>query len=805
VIAWLIGNSIVAAVAAAVVMLLCHLNRRRPELCHGLWLFVFVLLIAPPLPTDSHPGHVMRSAIGDWFEEAPVLTTTRAYPAVDVRWASAKPSFPEPAVFSGAQLDSLGADLAALAPAPETRFSVRGVVLGLGALALAALLAGFWFAARIGRFHRRVLASPRAVDCDPDLDDQVRRVAARLGVPVPEVRLVAGIGSPAVWCLGRARLLWPASLDAERPRIEPSVIAHELAHIARRDTWTARLEPLALILLFWHPLFWLVRSQVHRYAELSCDAWALWAYPTDRRAYAEALLGAQQENRLAPVPVRGLCATHPNVKDLERRLTLIMRDQVSRGASRAALFAAALGVLLVAPGLSQSDDDVLGSAELLRTIEVGQVQVELERSLIDVQIEGLEKKAESLFQEGDYPSSMEVFEEVVRLDPDNAFAHTRLGYIQIGLGMLEEARGHLQRQVELGENVPIARYNLACVASLLGDTNDAVVELAAAIRVGFADPELLRSDEDLSAIRGTRQFAAAVKLSAILRDHRAALRDPAADPLPHLVTIAKIASDSGEVFRDYGMALHERGNFKGSLKCFTRQRQLGFHPALAAYNQACAMAHIGDVDRAVQLLEEAGEMGFVNVAAADDPDLQGLVGHPGFEHALLGLGLPSSDKEPQRQIGGVSLEANPMGLLGEVELLRRRLEEQEKQVDVQLDATLESALAELAARTAEQVRADSIVDLIEEQLDDSESVIRARLGALEKNATLEGWLKSRPENDEVLKLRRAVQQNLVAELEAAVQRKRAEAEKQRAELGVLREELRRAKGSKLEKKDTKLQ
>jgi len=565
VIAWLIGNTLVAAAAALLVALISRFNQKRPELNHSLWLLVFVLLVAPPLPTDGHPGHALRTSIASWFDASPQVKGVSRYPEVRVDWPSkAKPvvaaSAPAAPEDMTALLGSIDTELAALSSARPT-FVPSKSVLALALVALAALLAGLAFAARISRFHQRVLASPRASLVHPELDTKIRRVAARLGVPVPDVRLVTGIGSPAVWCLGRARLLWPASLAGQAARIEPSVIAHELAHIARRDTWTARLEPLATILLFWHPLFWLIRSQVHRFAELSCDAWALWAYPADRRAYAEALLGAQEQNRLAPVPVRGLCATHPDVKDLERRLTLIMRDQVSRGASRAVLFTAALGALLVAPGLTQEPGESDGPYERIRLVydsaaqDAGGKRERQVQELVDSlasasQVKETIARAEQLYQEGDFPASVDVYERVVRLDPNNALAHTRLGYMLIGLDMLEEARGHLQRQAELGANVPIARYNLACVSSRMGDNQRAIDELAAAIRAGFDDPGQIKGDSDLAGIRDTRSFAAAVKLAAILRDQRALVGSGEGDSLRALGTIAKIASDDGEVFAD---------------------------------------------------------------------------------------------------------------------------------------------------------------------------------------------------------------------------------------------------------------
>ena len=45
------------------------------------------------------------------------------------------------------------------------------------------------------------------------------------------------------------------------------------------------LEVPAAALLWWNPLFWLIRGRFRHFAELSCDAWAVWAYPADRRAF----------------------------------------------------------------------------------------------------------------------------------------------------------------------------------------------------------------------------------------------------------------------------------------------------------------------------------------------------------------------------------------------------------------------------------------------------------------------------------------------------------------------------------------
>ena len=114
-------------------------------------------------------------------------------------------------------------------------------------------------------------------------------MAKRLGVRVPGVRVLAGLASPVLWCLGRPVLLWPDGLECRlKGEGRRAVIAHELAHLRRRDHWVRRLEMVAAVLHWWNPLFWVARKKLRADAELACDAWA--AGQADRRAYAEALL-----------------------------------------------------------------------------------------------------------------------------------------------------------------------------------------------------------------------------------------------------------------------------------------------------------------------------------------------------------------------------------------------------------------------------------------------------------------------------------------------------------------------------------
>src|SRR5438067_1936197 len=79
------------------------------------------------------------------------------------------------------------------------------------------------------------------------------------------------LASPVLWGLGRPRLLWPAArLGRLSPQSERAAIVHELAHLRRRDHWVGWLQLPASCVWWWSPLFWAVRRQIGRAAELAC-------------------------------------------------------------------------------------------------------------------------------------------------------------------------------------------------------------------------------------------------------------------------------------------------------------------------------------------------------------------------------------------------------------------------------------------------------------------------------------------------------------------------------------------------------
>jgi beta-lactamase regulating signal transducer with metallopeptidase domain len=360
---WLAENTALAAVLAGGVAVLCRWGRWRPAVQHALWLTVLVKLLTPPLvhwpwplPLSWHSGEAGPAVV-----EGP-----RCPVAPQVEVPAAEP------LLVAATLPVLG-EQHALPPLPaEVQTATSAGADGPRQSALLVAAFSCWLLGtatvialqffRIRQLRRR---AARGRGGPPELQEHVAQLAARVRVRAPATRVLADLASPLVWGGWRVQLLWPEALlglAAERQR---AVVVHELAHLRRRDHWVGWLLLLAACLYWWNPLFWYVRRQLQQQAELACDAWVVDTLPEARRAYAEALLEVvQQMSRVAsPEPALGVGG---RLKDLERRLIMILRERVPCRLPSACLAFVALLAVVAVPSWS------LGQRETKDEVDKGQ-------------------------------------------------------------------------------------------------------------------------------------------------------------------------------------------------------------------------------------------------------------------------------------------------------------------------------------------------------------------------------------------------------------------------------------------------
>jgi len=105
------------------------------------------------------------------------------------------------------------------------------------------------------------------------------------------VRVVAGSADvgPHVVGVFRPIIVLPPALLAD-PALLRAALAHELAHVRRRDGLGRLLQTFARALLFWFPLVRFAHRKLDLAREAACDAHALEAADVSRPAYARLLV-----------------------------------------------------------------------------------------------------------------------------------------------------------------------------------------------------------------------------------------------------------------------------------------------------------------------------------------------------------------------------------------------------------------------------------------------------------------------------------------------------------------------------------
>jgi HEAT repeat protein/beta-lactamase regulating signal transducer with metallopeptidase domain len=144
-------------------------------------------------------------------------------------------------------------------------FAVMTWVVGAG------LLLALYGANRLRLFYR--LGSRRPVD-DPRLALVLHRLRIDAGIR-RSVNLTAAPGLSSPVALGSSEIALPeAALTELGPEAQDSMLAHELAHLARRDPQWLTLGCIIERIFFFQPLNRLARLRIQEAAEFLCDDWA---------------------------------------------------------------------------------------------------------------------------------------------------------------------------------------------------------------------------------------------------------------------------------------------------------------------------------------------------------------------------------------------------------------------------------------------------------------------------------------------------------------------------------------------------
>jgi TonB family protein len=221
----------------------------------------------------------------------------------------------------------------------------------LAAIAISYVLLVAWFAARF--LWRAIGLSELRREAVPvRLTGEAALFWERCSKGLRGVSMAASsrIFSPVTMGLRRKLILLPASMGEQLPATDlHTVIAHEFAHIRRKDFLKNLLYQLLSLPVTYHPLLWLTRARIMESREMVCDQMA--TAMTGRKEYAQSLL------RLASLLLTRKLHTTPHTIGIfdanlfERRLMNLTEKQKNiQGAARMAIVTACAVLGLAACG-----------------------------------------------------------------------------------------------------------------------------------------------------------------------------------------------------------------------------------------------------------------------------------------------------------------------------------------------------------------------------------------------------------------------------------------------------------------------
>ena len=316
------------SLALAIVAMVVGAKARRPGLAHMLWLLVFIKLLTPPIvtiPIVTIPQQPETAVvIDDHSTPEPQLTNSRQFDVetqLSGAWNHARVWLPP--------------------------IWLLGSVVVLG-----------WSLFRVYRFSR--LLAVESEVAPKELLTEAQKIARRLGLKtIPIICTMSARISPMVWWTGgKVRIVIPTALlekmDAQQSQW---ILAHELAHVRRRDYMVRWLEWLACVCFWWNPVVWWAQRNLRAMEEICCDDLVISCLNPKPKIYANSLLSAV-EFLARPVFRPPAMASEINSGGfLERRFKMIVSNKSKPSNSRWLQICVLLCAMVVLPlGIASAQD-----------------------------------------------------------------------------------------------------------------------------------------------------------------------------------------------------------------------------------------------------------------------------------------------------------------------------------------------------------------------------------------------------------------------------------------------------------------
>ncbi|QDU11053.1 M56 family metallopeptidase [Gimesia aquarii] len=316
-----------AALIAGFVFVLLILTRRimSSQLRYALLLVVLVKFVTPPfldLPTGviSHYSPIRSTVVSSETIYLVDSATTNAS-ATSQHSNHTENKFPLVAVKPDITITEPGSNRSTMLEVskPKTEFPWSTLLMSIYLFGTAV------FVALLIHRYRLVRQIMRESDIQSDgvLWSELKRISKQLKMKsLPELRISDKTDAPFAMGAFRPVIVMPRLIAEElQPDQLTIVMAHELAHIHRRDLLIGWFETLVNILWWFHPAMWWLRKSLRETREDCCDDILLANQLANPDRYCETLIDAasRQSTKLAEPLVLGFVhREHPIARRIRR-------------------------------------------------------------------------------------------------------------------------------------------------------------------------------------------------------------------------------------------------------------------------------------------------------------------------------------------------------------------------------------------------------------------------------------------------------------------------------------------------------
>ena len=348
------------SLALGIVAMVVGAKARHPGLAHLLWLLVFIKLLTPPIvmiPIVTIPAQGKTAvAINENSRPGQLLSTNSRQLNIEAsQWS---------------KLESAAWNHARVLLPP---------IWLLGSVVVFA-----FSIVRVCRFSRLLAAKSEAAR--QDLQTIVVEIAHRLGLnKIPTILTTSASISPMVWWAGgKVRIIIPtALLDRMDAQQWKWIVAHELAHVRRRDYLVRWLEWLACVCFWWNPVVWWAQRNLRAAEEICCDEMVISCLNPKPKFYANSLLSAV-EFLARPVLRPPAMASEINSGGfLERRFKMIVSNKPKKSNTRWQQGIVLLCAVVVLPlGIASAADYEAVGRRLRAAVAAGELTGEEARAML---------------------------------------------------------------------------------------------------------------------------------------------------------------------------------------------------------------------------------------------------------------------------------------------------------------------------------------------------------------------------------------------------------------------------------------